>query len=155
MRAVLAELAFGLLLEGKSIRFRCTGGSMGPTINHGEVVMVCPSDAQHVGVGQVVLACVGGRLLAHRVVDIDHATDEQMFALRGDSQRSGAIVVGARQIIGRVVTLERQGKARLISSSPPHAVVGAFRRLERRLRSALLRSLECWDVRQRSADASI
>jgi hypothetical protein len=83
---------------------------MHPTIRDGEAIIAAPVSVAEVIRGDVVLCRRGGRVLAHRVVAIAAARDGPRFALRGDSQTSSRVVVGADDIVARIVAVRRHGR---------------------------------------------
>ena len=100
-----------LLQRGCHVRFRATGTSMHPTIRDGEVVTVAPSSGDAFAVGDVLLCRVGRRPTAHRVVAVqpsDHG--RPVLHLHGDNLCSPDRPVRAEDVIGRVLTVNRDGR---------------------------------------------
>ncbi|MFQ3581946.1 MAG: S24/S26 family peptidase [Chloracidobacterium sp.] len=99
----LTPLVVDLLRQGHAVRFRATGQSMAPTIADGDVIRVEPlaMDAP-VSVGDVVLALVNNRLIAHRVIGITGGGVTAQLTLRGDAQASVADCVARRDVLGRL-----------------------------------------------------
>lgn len=102
------DLSHDLLRSGYAIRFRTPGHSMHPTIRDGETVTVEPTTALDVRRGDIVLYRTGNRAIAHRVVDVN----AKRFILRGDASREPDEPVEASQILGKVIMVEREGRAR-------------------------------------------
>ncbi len=96
-------LVRSLLAQGVPVRFTAPGRSMAPTIADGETITVWPLAADdRPECGEVVLAQVDGRLIAHRIVEIRSAADGTWFVLRGDAQGQVTDVVPRRALLGRV-----------------------------------------------------
>ncbi len=96
-------LVRSLLAQGVPVRFTAPGRSMAPTIADGETITVRPLAADdQPECGEVVLAEVAGRLIAHRIVEIRSAAGDTWFVLRGDAQGQVTDVVPRRAILGRV-----------------------------------------------------
>jgi signal peptidase I len=90
------------LSSGRGIRFRAVGASMYPSICDGDYVTVAPVSFDAIGVGDVVLSSNHGRLLVHRVVDLDEAG----FSTRGDALPLGDERSQREALLGRVVAIE-------------------------------------------------
>lgn len=116
-------LVVDLLRRGCAVRFRAPGRSMEPTIPDGAEILVepAPPDAP-VQIGDVVLACVGERLIAHRVIAVESERSgaEARFWLRGDAQASVADCVMRPAILGKV---------KLVPAARPAGRNGVRRRL--------------------------
>ena len=103
------DVATELLSRGRRVRFRAPGSSMGPAILHGEAITVEPVRPPDVRTDDVVLYRADRRVIAHRVVGIDKANEAApVFITRGDNTRSADAPVQPRQILGRVVAVERR-----------------------------------------------
>jgi len=124
------ELITELLQDGYKVSFSAPGHSMFPTIMANETIMVEPIDPGTVSKGDIILYRFDGRLIAHRVVRIDcsapqakHSSSEalhhsaqssvlspnHLFTFRGDASPACDAPVKADQILGKVVSIERNG----------------------------------------------
>ncbi len=111
--ACWTTLVRSLLAQGVPVRFTAPGRSMAPTIADGETITVRPLAADdQPECGEVVLAQVDGRLIAHRIVEIRSAADDTCFVLRGDAQGQVTDVVPRRAILGRVPLPPRSCRVR-------------------------------------------
>jgi signal peptidase I len=128
------ELVTDLLKDGHKVSFNAPGHSMYPTIMANETVVVGPVEPSAVHKGDIVLFRSNGSLVAHRVMGIvkDDKADEYstllksfcpdqgpntsesihslFFILRGDASRTFDEPVAAEQVLGKVISLERNGK---------------------------------------------
>jgi hypothetical protein len=115
------------LQEGYRVNFSAPGHSMFPTIMANEAIMVEPIDPETVRMGDIILYRTNGRLIAHRVVGINMFSGNRsslhsdfdtqsstlsphpLFTFRGDACLSCDTPVKAGQILGKVVSIERNG----------------------------------------------
>lgn len=85
---------------------------MYPTIRDGEAIRVLPVQPSSVRRGDIILYSWARGVIAHRVVEIQRPTpDSPVFVLRGDAQGSCDASVAPAQVLGRVVSVERNGRA--------------------------------------------
>lgn len=123
------ELISDLLQDGYKVSFSAPGHSMYPTIMANETVLVKPIDCAAVRKGDIILYRDSGRLIAHRVVGINfHAGNvysthpasvtqssilrlHHCFSLRGDASQSCDEPVKDEQILGKVISIERNGRS--------------------------------------------
>jgi len=111
-RNAFSKIADGLLEAGLNVRFRAGGHSMGASVRDGEHVTVAPVDARAVEVGDIVLCHTWRGPLAHRVQRVERdATGLLRFVLRGDASLEDDRAVPAAQLRGRLVSVERNGRA--------------------------------------------
>jgi hypothetical protein len=132
------EVACDLLARGNAIRFSAPGLSMGPTIRDGEPVLVEPVQAGEVRRGDILLYRWERGVRAHRVVRIEarasaYAEAAPAFVVRGDAGGEEELVL-ADQILGRVVSLERDGR-RIRLRGPVAMARRALRRGASRIRA--------------------
>ena len=116
---ILLDLTTELLSQGTTVRFRPSGRSMYPSIREGELITVEPVVASDVTLGDIVLYRSQRGLIAHRVVGSSPTQSSVLrphFFLRGDSSLSLDEPVTARQILGRVVGVERDGRSVALAS---------------------------------------
>ena len=101
------ELITELLQDGYKVNFSAPGHSMYPTIMANETIMVEPVDPGTVRLGDIILYRTNGRLLAHRVIGIENEIND--FVLRGDASLTCDEPVKSDQILGKVISIERNG----------------------------------------------
>lgn len=102
------ELLRAMMERGLSLRTPVRGFSMTPWILDEDVVTVAPMDDREPRLGQVVAFVVPatGKLALHRVI----GRDQKGWVLRGDSCREADGVVTRKEMLGRVVRVERNGR---------------------------------------------
>lgn len=88
---------------GRPFRLSVEGVSMRPLLREGDVILACREAAYAVG-DIVVFHYVDGSLLVHRVV----RTRDGVYTCKGDNALRMELVL-ARQIVGRVYAVERDG----------------------------------------------
>jgi len=128
------DVSTELLRRGQCVRFRAPGLSMHPAIKEGETITVVPISSFDIKRGDILLYIVGRKVIAHRVVRIKrekndstshssanfstHSTTQSptlnpqhLFILRGDASPSYDDPVEAQQILGKVVSVEKNGRS--------------------------------------------
>ena len=133
--ALFTQVSVDLLRSGFSIRFVATGESMEPTIHDGEAITVEPILPFQIKRGDIILYEMPNRVIAHRVVRIiksvpilsrlafcnsdrdaigssinEYSIPSFEFILLGDAYETCDRTVKVHQILGKVVSLERQGQ---------------------------------------------
>jgi hypothetical protein len=99
------ELAADLLRRGTPLRIKARGGSMTPFVRDGDVALVTPTAAGHVGIGDVICyETPAGKLLLHRLI----ARDGDRLVAKGDALAFAEILDRTR-LLGKVVAVERHG----------------------------------------------
>jgi len=143
-----AKVCTDLLRSGILVRFRAPGYSMYPTILHEDVITVEPVDASAVKVGDIILYRDEQSLIAHRVVKIENKSDihtdsqssalspQSCFILRGDARPACDDPIYVEQILGKIVSVERNGRC-----IDPYSLKFKLIRYARRLLSRLKRLL--------------
>jgi signal peptidase I len=135
------DVSLDLLTLGYCLRFQAPGRSMEPTICHGETIIAEPVQPSRVKRGDIILYRYERGVIAHRV--IRSPSLHHMFHLRGDACTALDEPVEARQILGRVVSVERNGsqvrldttrariafRVRYCMNRLKNAIIGALRRL--------------------------
>ena len=105
-----------------------------PTVRDGDCVTVAPVDPRAVAVGDVLFCRTPRGPVAHRVASIGAQPNARpsQFTLRGDASLENDRPVAAPDVIGRVVSVDRDGRA--------HDVAFPGGRVGRWLLTALLRA---------------
>lgn len=97
-----------ILGKGSAVRLRAKGGSMAPFIKDGDVIVIAPLGGKAPRIGDVAAFVHPGlyRLAVHRIV----AGTAEGFVMRGDNcgEPDGEVVAAA--VLGRVASIERNGR---------------------------------------------
>jgi signal peptidase I len=108
---VFTDVTAELLSLGACVRFQATGQSMYPAVKDGEIIKVEPVEPSHIKKGDIVLYRMKKGVIAHRVVRIERRNGgPPFFVLRGDALETCDGIVEPRQVIGRVISVERNGR---------------------------------------------
>lgn len=131
------ELITELLQDGYNVNFSAPGHSMYPTIMANEKILVAPIDPTAVQKGDIILYRANGRLIAHRVRLIKKINNDAFsinpspsFILKGDASPTYDEPVQFEQILGKVISIERNG-----CSIDPYSITHKLGCLARRLTS--------------------
>ena len=104
-REDFASIAQGVLSRGRVLRFRAKGGSMSPFIRNGDIVEVVPVKGK-INLGDVVLyRSSHGNSIIHRVIQ----RGKESIITKGDSVPSSDQPVLFRKVLGRVLSIEKNG----------------------------------------------
>jgi signal peptidase I len=116
-----------------AIRLRLLGTSMVPAMLPGDLVSIRRASLDEISVGEVVLFLQNERLIIHRVVggnDVSAAgnPEEPCLITRGDRLRHDDPPVSSKELLGRVVSIERDNRNIELA---PHGSNSLFARLLR------------------------
>ena len=132
--AAFVDVVSDLLSRGHSVRFRAKGGSMRPTIREGEAITVAPAPPAEIRRGDVILYRSARGVIAHRVASVARLpTGTLVFIPRGDASQDRDDPVEEGAILGRVVTVERSGRALDPAALRARALAVAWAAAARRL----------------------
>ena len=114
---MVVELVMDLLQSGYRVRVQVGGGSMAPTIQSGDTVVIEPiagGDLARADVVGTVVLCRErfGRMRLHRAVGRCARNPDHLIT-RGDSQPECDLPRRMDDVLGRVVTIERSWARRL------------------------------------------
>jgi signal peptidase I len=131
------------------VRLRALGTSMVPAMLPGDWVSVRRAGLDEISAGEVVLFLRNGRLVVHRVVGRNVVSDagnteEPCLITRGDRLRHDDPPVSSKELLGRVVSIERNNRNIELA---PHGSNSLFARLLRasdRVTYLYLRLGACW-----------
>jgi len=104
-REDFASIAQEVLGRGKTFKFKAKGGSMSPFIRNGDVVEVVPVKGK-INFGDIILyhsSC--GSPVIHRVIQ----RNKESIITKGDSVPSSDQPIFSKQVLGRVVAVEKNG----------------------------------------------
>jgi len=104
----LVELLRAVLAKGASFRFQARGFSMSPFIRDGDIVTLFSITGARLCLGDIVAFVRSDteRLVIHRVV----GKKGYAFSIMGDYSHTTDGLVSNRNILGRVVKVERNGE---------------------------------------------
>ena len=104
-REDFASVTQEVLGRGRALRFRAKGGSMSPFIRNGDVVEVAPAEG-NINLGDIILyRSSNGNPVIHRVIQ----KRKENIITKGDSVPSSDQPLLSRQVLGRVVCIEKNG----------------------------------------------
>jgi signal peptidase I len=106
--AVKQELAGEVLILSGRLRLGVTGSSMLPTVWPGDTLVIERASSDAVSKGDIVLFQRDGRFFVHRVVG--KIAGDSMILTRGDAMLRPDPPVAGRCLLGKVVSIVRQGK---------------------------------------------
>jgi peptidase S24-like protein len=97
-----------------AVRVRVHGTSMLPAIRPRDVLVVQHRQLETISVGDIVLFASTNRLFAHRVVRTHMAADGRaLLVTKGDTHSDADLPIDGHQLLGQVVAVWREGRARL------------------------------------------
>jgi len=100
-----ASIAQEVLGRGRILKFKAKGGSMSPFIRNGDVVEVVPVKGK-INLGDVVLyRPFHGNSIIHRVIQ----RGKESIVTKGDSVPNSDQPVLSKQVLGRVMVVEKNG----------------------------------------------
>jgi signal peptidase I len=106
------EVSTELLRQGQTVRFKAPGRSMNPTIKEGETITIQPAAPSAVSKGDIILYSFERGFIAHRVLRIlRRKGDAPCFIMRGDASDATDYPVAAQQVLGKVISVEREGRS--------------------------------------------
>ena len=135
------EVACGLAEEivrtFGEVRLRVSGTSMVPSILPGDFVSIQKASMPDISAGEIVVYLRKGRFVVHRVVDrnaagaADHSEGPRLIT-RGDRLRQDDAPVTEPELLGRVVSIERDNrKVALPATGSNRAMVRLLRASDR------------------------
>lgn len=110
-REEFSELTLDLLKKGNKLRLKAFGNSMYPTIRSGEALWIEPFLEKDPAVGEVVFFSNDcGKMVAHRLCSKFASGGAIYFKARGDLFFSGEDQIPKKNVYGKVVAIERNGR---------------------------------------------
>ena len=97
------------------LRLRVFGSSMAPALLPGDLVSVQRATLEEISMGEIVLFQRDNRLFVHRVVGthgncVANGTNESYLTTRGDRLLQDDPRVSSQELLGRVVSVERDNR---------------------------------------------
>ncbi len=123
---VLPGLVKDILSRGAECRFQAKGHSMSPFIKDGDIVTISPLTHSSPGLGDVVAFNPPGNemLMIHRVVE----KRNNDYYVRGDNLLEMDGLVQAKDILGYVNKVERDGKNVRVGLGPERFLIAFLNR---------------------------
>jgi len=115
--ALRCEMAGEVLRSFGRLRLKVLGWSMLPAIWPGDIVELERASGSELGKGQIILFRRDRRLFVHRILKADGST----IVTRGDAMPHPDPVVSDQELLGRVTSIERDGKWIQPSTMPSFA----------------------------------
>ena len=139
------DLAAEVLRAGGTLRLQALGNSMLPAIWPGDVLCIERSAGDEIVPGDIVLVAGDGRFFIHRLME----KHESGWITRGDSLPQNDPPVEEVQVLGKVSTIHRKGRAVCPNGrvSPLAAVFAGMLCRWDLLRNVALRMHLLWDRR--------
>ena len=104
-REDFTSIAHEVLGRGKTFKFKAKGGSMSPFIRNGDVVEVV-SLKRKINFGDIILYHSSyGNSIIHRVIQ----RNKESIITKGDSVPGSDQPIFSKQVLGRVVCIEKNG----------------------------------------------
>ena len=147
------ELACGLAEEVVrtfgEVRLRVFGTSMVPSILPGDLVLIRRASLREVSPGEIVLFLQKGRLFVHRVVDrklmaTSDRPEEPCLITRGDCLRHDDPAVSPDELLGRVVSIERDNREVELPAIGSNRLIVRLLQSSDRVTYLYLRLAACW-----------
>jgi len=131
------------------VRLRVLGTSMAPAMLPGDLVSVRRAAPDEISAGEVVLFLQNGRLFVHRVVSRNVVsaagnTEEPCLITRGDRLRHDDPPVSSRELLGRVVCIERDNRNIELAPDGSNSLFARLLRASDRATYLYLRLGACW-----------
>lgn len=147
------ELACGLTEEVVrnfgEVRLRVFGTSMVPAILPGDMVSIQQANLNEISKGEIVLFVRAGRLFVHRVTSPAGAvavvgSAEPCLITRGDRLRQDDGPVTSGELLGRVVSVERNNRRIEFKSNRSNRLMMRLLQSSDGITSLYLRLASCW-----------
>lgn len=109
----LLELSRDIFRKGTSIRFQTKGFSMRPFIRDGDFITVNSIKNSSVRVGDVAFySTAENRVIVHRIIKKYKKDSRITLLIKGDATFSLPDKVDSKNVLGKVVAIERNGRKR-------------------------------------------
>jgi signal peptidase I len=118
-QAGFLELSQELLDRGALLRFQAHGSSMYPFIKNGDIIIVEQRNGSSVSRGDIIFyRRPDGSPTAHRLVEIKSRGNSIVLITKGDAMKYADPPVIDKHVMGRVITIEGQGKKLRLNGWP-------------------------------------
>lgn len=97
-----------ILGGGISLRIPTVGISMHPMIRAGDIIVVESARVDDISIGDIVLYCLGEKMVAHRVIRRRVENGKMVLVTKGDSCPNFDKPVFPEHVIGKVITIQKK-----------------------------------------------
>jgi signal peptidase I len=134
------------------VRLRVFGTSMVPAMLPGDVVTIRRAGLEEISSGEVVLFAQNARLFVHRVVSQKAISpawkiEDACIVTRGDRLQHEDPPVSSRELLGRVISLERDNRKIALEAREPRGALARLLRASDRATYLYVRLLASWRSR--------
>lgn len=95
---------------------------MYPTIRDGDVIQVQPVEPSEIGIGDVFLFRISGRLFVHRLVARSRQEDRLILVAKGDANPRPDKQVEYDDVLGKIVEVRRRRHRRSLKGGSRHRI---------------------------------
>jgi signal peptidase I len=107
----LIELSKEMIRDGYRVRLQAAGKSMYPFIRDGDIIEIERVNVQQIKLGDIIFYHNEDRgIFAHRVIRKSSGNLDPLFITKGDANSDSGEEVKPDKILGRVITIERNGQ---------------------------------------------
>lgn len=144
-----SELAEEVIRRFGEVRLRVFGTSMAPAILPGDLVVVRRAGLDEISAGDVVLFGRDGRFFVHRTVRRSIATSadgagRSCLVTRGDRLQQDDPPVSSKEILGRAISLVRDGRQIAPDPRGPDSLLARLLRASDHMTFLYVRLLAGW-----------
>jgi signal peptidase I len=142
-------LAEDILRAFGEVRLRVLGTSMAPAMLPGDLVTIHRAALEEISAGEVVLFLQNRRLFVHRVrakqiADSPTCSGQPSLITSGDRLRHNDPPVSSRELLGRVVSVERGNRKIELDARGPGGLLARLLRASDRVTYLYVRLGACW-----------
>lgn len=122
----LVGILRAVLAKGVRFKFQANGFSMSPFIKDGDVITVCPVYEKSIRPGDVgaFVRSHRERMVVHRIV----GDKGNYFTVMGDNTRHSYELISKENILGRVTSVDRNGKKVSLGLGPERHLISFLNR---------------------------
>ncbi len=108
---IITIIIFLAILVGGFKPFVIASGSMEPSINVGDLVLMSHDNIRNIRIGDIIAYAIGDRVVVHRVVEVYNESNNIYLKTKGDANRdSDPGLVTEKMFLGRILyTIPRIG----------------------------------------------
>ena len=107
----MLDIVESLLDDNHTLSFRMQGFSMYPTLKAGDLGYVLKCRANDLTVGDLIVFKQNNKLIAHRLVEIVHQNNQQVFVAKGDKNSFKDAPFTENELVGKITSIQRQNRS--------------------------------------------